>query len=36
MYGASPFAGLSNPLVLVALSGGLVFFGIVVFVLTRK
>lgn len=36
MYGASPFAGLSNPMVLLALAGGLIFFGIVVLVLIRK
>lgn len=36
MYGASPFAGLSDPLVLVALSGGIIFLGIVLFLLFRK
>lgn len=36
MYGASPFAGLSDPLILFALFGGLIFFGVVVFLLTRK
>lgn len=36
MYGASPFAGLSNPLVQLALVGGVIFFGIVLYILFRK